>query len=141
MVCGFAEMAHHSIARLPMIFPLGVFGDGITQHCQSSSCSAEPEFEAHPALTLPQLGTEQFDRIILCEGYCTLEVFCGCMAVTTSLMFSRVPTCFPWDCKSGEQFDVLKYGDQILATIALGILWFVMFGTHVRAFLLQDGQH
>ena len=58
-----------------------------------------------------------------------MEVFCGCMAVTTSLMFSRVPTCCPWDCKYGEQFDVLKYGDQILATIVLGILWFVMFGT------------
>ena len=86
-------------------------------------------FQKHPALQLPNVGSASFDRVIEVEGFCAIELFCGCMAVTMNLMFLKVPTCCPWDVKYGEEFDILKHGQQLLLTFVLGIIWLSFFGT------------
>ena len=90
---------------------LGVDASGNDMH-DSFVASADGDgnnfgIRAHPALRLPQVGTEHFDRVIETEGYCAMEVFCGCMAITMHMMFAWAPTCRLWDVKYGEQVDIL----------------------------------
>ena len=79
-------------------------------------------FQKHPALQLPHVGSANFDRVIEVKRFCAIELFCGCMAVTMDLMFLKVPTCCVWDGKCGEALDIFKHGQQLLMTFDFGNL-------------------
>ena len=79
-----------------------------------------------PAVLLDLPGPEQPLRV---EGNFFLEIFAGVACFTLAVLCRAIPALRPWDCRYGEQLDVLKYGAILLRLAESGRLVVGHLGT------------